>query len=176
MEKITRFEDIPQFTRDGSWQCNYPLDYFVRHINEEVEEQGLQLNPDFQRGHVWTEEQQIAWLEFFLKGGKTGRVIYLNKPSWHRTVSDEDYDDYVCVDGLQRITAIRRFINNEIKVFGSYYNEFTDKLRWINTIELNVNDLKTEKEVLQWYVDMNAGGTPHTSDEIDRVKQMIKKL
>ena len=41
---------------------------------------------------------------------------------------------------------------------------------------LNVNDLKTEKEVLQWYVDMNAGGTPHTNEEIERVKRMIKEL
>ena len=37
-------------------------------------------------------------------------------------------------------------------------------------------DLKTEKEVLQWYVDMNAGGTPHTNEEIERVKSMIKEL
>lgn len=41
---------------------------------------------------------------------------------------------------------------------------------------LNVNDLKTEKEVLQWYVDMNAGGTIHASDEIERVKKMIQEL
>ncbi len=41
---------------------------------------------------------------------------------------------------------------------------------------LNVNDLKTEKEVLQWYVDMNAGGTPHTSEEIEKVKRMIEQL
>lgn len=25
---------------------------------------------------------------------------------------------------------------------------------------LNINDLKTRKEVLQWYIDMNFGGTP----------------
>ena len=41
---------------------------------------------------------------------------------------------------------------------------------------LNVNDLKSEKEVLQWYVDMNAGGTPHSSEEIDRVIKMIQVL
>ena len=28
------------------------------------EEMGLELNPDFQRGHVWTEQQQIAFLEY----------------------------------------------------------------------------------------------------------------
>lgn len=42
--------------------------------------------------------------------------------------------------------------------------------------ERKYNDLKTEKEVLQWYIDMNAGGTQHTSDEIQRVKDMISKL
>lgn len=41
---------------------------------------------------------------------------------------------------------------------------------------LNVNNLKSEKEVLQWYIDMNAGGTPHTSKEIERVKKMIGEL
>lgn len=176
MNKITRFEDIPQFTRDGAWQCDYPLNHLVKFINEEIKEQGLQLNPNFQRGHVWTEEQQIAWLEFFLRGGKTSRVIYFNKPSWHRNVPDGEYDDYVCVDGLQRLTAIQRFVNNEIKVFGSYYNEFTDRIGVRHNIKLNVNDLKTEKEVLQWYVDMNTGGTIHTDDEINKVKQMIAEL
>lgn len=45
-----------------------------------------------------------------------------------------------------------------------------------HTIKLNVNDLKTEREVLQWYIDMNAGGTPHTTEEIDRVKKLINDL
>lgn len=34
-----------------------------------------------------------------------------------------------------------------------------------------MNDLKTEKEVLQWYIDMNSGGTPHSNMEIERVKE-----
>lgn len=85
--------------------------------------------------------------------------------------------DYVCVDGLQRITAAQKFIHNEIKVFGSYFDEYEDKMRLANnTLILNVNDLKSEREVLQWYIDMNAGGTPHTTEEIERVKKLINKL
>ena len=179
MEKITRFKDIPQFTSDGCYQVNYPIMSLVKYIEEEVDTMGLQLNPDFQRGHVWTEEQQIAWLEYHFRGGKSGNTIYLNNPFWHsvREAKDAEYKDYVCVDGLQRITAAQRFIHNEIKVFGSYYNEFEDGMRILpQMMILNVNDLKTEKEVLQWYVDMNAGGTPHTNEEIERVKKMIKEL
>lgn len=177
MNKIMRFSDIPKFTRDGSWQADFDFKYLMKFIDERIKNDGLQLNPKFQRGHVWTEDQQVKWLEFFLRGGKTSRVIYLNKPDWHGSVPEGAYNDFVCVDGLQRLTAIRRFINGEITVFGSYIHEFEDEMSLINdTIKVNINDLKSEKEVLQWYVDMNTGGTPHTNEEIERVKKMIAEL
>ena len=171
--KITRFKDIPQFTADGSWQADFDFNYLVKFINSNIEEEGLELNPDFQRGHVWTEEQQIKWIEFFLRGGKTGNIIYLNKPDWMGTVPEGAYNDFVCVDGLQRITAIQRFMKNEIPVFGSYYNEFEDSVRLAQTIKVNINNLKSKKEVLQWYIDMNSGGTPHSDEEIARVRSLI---
>lgn len=172
--KITRFSDIPRFTRDGNYIVDYSIHSLVKWIEDEQTEAGLQLCPDFQRGHVWTEKQQIAYVEFFLRGGKTGRTLYFNCPSWYRPVPKGDYDEYVCVDGLQRITAITRFVHNEIKVFGSLYNEYQDSPRVIqDTMRVNINDLKTRNEVLQWYIDMNAGGTPHSKDEIERVRAMI---
>lgn len=179
MNKIFRFKDIPQFTSDGSYQVNYPLTSLVKYIEEEVSAMGLQLNPEFQRGHVWSEEQQTAWLEYHLRGGKSGNTIYFNNPFWKsaREPKPSEYRDYVCVDGLQRITAAQRFINNELRVFGTYFKEFEDRIRVLpQTMILNVNDLKSEKEVLQWYIDMNAGGTPHTKEEIERVKRMMENI
>lgn len=176
--KITKFKEIPQFTSEGSYQVNYTLVSLVKYIEEEKEE-GLQLNPEFQRGHVWTEGQQIAWLEYHLRGGKSGNTIFLNNPFWRslKNPNKNEYKDYVCVDGLQRITAAQKFVHNDIKVFGSYYKEFEDNIRVLpQMINLNVNNLKTEKEVLQWYVDMNEGGTPHDDREIERVKKMIREL
>lgn len=170
-----RFADIPQFTRTGSWECHFDVERLVRYIEELEKEEGLQLNPDFQRGHIWTEEQQIAFMEYFFRGGKSGTTIYLNKPDWQSAGTVDGYNDFVCVDGLQRITAVKRFINNEIPVFGTYYREFEDKPRMLQCFKVNVNDLKTEKEVLQWYIDMNSGGTPHTAEEIERVKRLMGK-
>ena len=174
MTKITRFQDIPQFTPPGQWECDYDLPYLIKFIDELIEGRGvkqkLEINPDFQRGHVWTEAQQIAWVEFFLKGGKTRRVIYLNNPGWQGSYKG----DFVLVDGLQRLTAARRFLNNEIRVFGSLFNEYTDKMRMTCvTMKLNVNTLKTRKEVLKWYIDMNSGGTPHSSEEIRKVEALL---
>ena len=64
-----KFKDIPQLTRAGTSQVNMPLWYIPDTIRnwEENEYYKLQLNPKFQRGHVWTEEQQIAYVEFLLR-------------------------------------------------------------------------------------------------------------
>lgn len=178
MNKITRFRDIPQLTRFGNWQINISLADLPYQIKkwQEDEYYNLQLNPKFQRGHVWTEQQQISYIEFVLRGGKPARTIYFNKPSWGGVSPSTQYDEFVCVDGLQRVTAVLKFINNEIKVFGSCYKEFKDHLPSNAELLFNVNNLQTEKEVLRWYVDMNAGGTPHSNDEIERVKRMIQEI
>jgi uncharacterized protein with ParB-like and HNH nuclease domain len=168
-----KFSEIPQFTRHGSWECDFSLDHFAVEIGRMTTEDGLQLNPDFQRGHVWTEAQQIGYVEFLLKGGKTARVVYLNNPNWHNRA--DGYKEFVCVDGLQRITAVTRFVNNEIPAFGHLFNEFEDTPRLMqNTMRINVNDLKTRREVLQWYIDFNSGGTVHTDDEINKVRALLE--
>lgn len=171
-----RFKDIPQLTSEGSYQVNMELKYAVKNIKEWIEDNyyKLQLNPDFQRGNVWTEKQQISYIEYLLRGGKSARVIYFNKPSWQGT-RIFNYDDFVVVDGLQRLTAVMKFVNNELKVFGYYLNEFEDKLPRDIDLLFNINNLKTKKEVLQWYLDMNSGGTVHSQDELDKVKKMINE-
>lgn len=159
------FRDLPKFTRVGTYEVSWEFKYFIEWLNDEIKE-GLNLCPDFQRGHVWTEEQQVAFIEYFLMGGQTG-VLYFNAPHW-----PDDTKNYVCVDGLQRITAFQRFYNDEIKAFGHYYSEFEG--RPDGWIKVNVNNLKTRKEVLHWYIEMNSGGTPHTKEEIDRVKKLLE--
>lgn len=169
-----RFCDIPQFTSSGRYNVDMSMEFLIKQIDMWIEEEGLQLNPDFQRGHVWTGDQQVKYIEHVLRGGRSGRNLYFNCPSWLKSNYKGIYRDFVCVDGLQRITAIRRFLNNEIAVFGQYYTEFegvTDLVR--HGMHVNVNDLQSRKDVLQWYIEMNEGGTPHTKAELARVKRMI---
>ena len=46
-----------------------------------------------------------------------------------KTYSANEYNDFVCVDGLQRITAAVRYMKGEIKVFGKYtVNDFEDSI------------------------------------------------
>ena len=43
------------------------------------------------------------------------------------------------------------------------------------SMAIHINDLQSEKDVLQWYLEMNSGGTPHTQEELDRVKLLLQK-
>lgn len=177
-----KIKDLPQLTKEGDWEVTFSLESLVKNITQF--ENGidctkpLQMNPDFQRGHVWSEEQQIKYIEALLiNGAKNARTIYLNSPSWNNIGDFSDrYDDFVCVDGLQRYTAIKRFVNNEIKAYGYYLSEFEDNkiFRRKHFIRLNVNNLKSKKEVLKWYLEINTNGTPHTKEEIERVKNLLE--
>lgn len=168
-----RWEDIPQLTSWGSYEVQYGLfEDFIRHIESEEAEYYLELNPDFQRGHVWTEQQQVSYIEYVISGGKTGTIL-LNAYDWPQV---KKRGDYVCVDGLQRITAIKKFYHNEIKAFSHYYSEFEGKLPFLKySIPVNVNNLKTREEVLKWYIELNSGGTPHTVEEIEKVRDLLRK-
>lgn len=172
---MPRFRDIPQFTRDGNYRVDVSWEYLEEQLkswNNPEHGEVLEMVPDFQRGHVWTEEQQIRYIEFQLRGGNSGRTIYWNNPSWNRNWNKPTQ----LVDGLQRLTAVLRFLRNEIPAFGHFRREYTDKTDIIrNRFEFVVNDLQTRAEVLQWYIDLNTGGAIHTSEEIEKVRTLLEQ-
>lgn len=166
-----RFQDIPQFP-----QSNYMVDVPWKSLENTLALLGegtvLELNPVFQRGHVWTEAQQVAWLEYQLRGGPSGKDIYFNCPTWQGR--ERKQAPVVLVDGLQRITALQRFLRDELRVFCHVFSEYTDNLRMTqHTLKFHVASLATEAEVLRWYLGFNAGGTPHTPAEITRVQALL---
>ncbi|MDF7815295.1 DUF262 domain-containing protein [Hymenobacter sp. YC55] len=176
-----KFSDIPQRIGGGAYQCNMPLEDLDGWLTRREQDSYylLQLNPDFQRGHVWTKAQQSAYLEYFLTGGKSGLTIYFNKPSWQAATNEpRAYDEFVCVDGLQRLSALRGFMRGEVAAFGQLLADFGQPIRQARNSEslvFNINNLQTRAEVLTWYLQMNAGGTPHTSTEIARVQQLLEQ-
>ena len=142
---------------------------------------GVELNPDFQRGHVWTDEQQLSFIENVLRRivDDSGLTIRFNCPSWrNERSSDSDVEDQlVCLDGLQRLNAIRRFIGGEIKPFGIEPGQLPRRilLREL-TLTIKVYDFQYRKELLKFYLDINGGGTPHSQNELSRVRAMLEEL
>ncbi len=164
-----RYEDITQFTRGANYKVTIPWSYLESGLGSYLE-QGLDLDPDFQRAHVWTREQQIRYVEYILRGGISGRDIYTNCAGWMRSFSGP----FVLVDGKQRLQAVRLFLAGEIPAFDHFIGEYNGKPNTAqHYFNWHVNDLETRAEVLQWYIDLNAGGVLHTDEEIDRVRRLL---
>jgi hypothetical protein len=166
-------------------QYNYAVDWHLDHIEDSLEHYresyGLDLSPEFQRGHVWTMEQRIKFVEYILKGGKIYAPIIFNSPAFagHRHHKDSDLDETVIiVDGLQRLTTMRMFMHNEVGVFGGYKLNDFDNPKLITRgfhFRVAVNTLQTRKELLQFYIELNEGHIAHSSEEIARVKGLLNK-
>ena len=120
---------------------------------------------------MWTNGQAVAFVEFVLRDGSGSRDIRFNCPGWS---SKGKCGPMAIVDGKQRLTACMRFLSNEIPAFGLYYRQFKGRIGMLTGLTFLVNDLPTRAEVLQWYLDINTGGTVHTNSEIRKVRALLR--
>lgn len=166
-----KFRDIPQMTQ-AHYAVHVSWSYLQAWLADH-EKIAFDMDPPYQRGYVWTEEQKTAYLEYILKGGISGRDIFWNCPGWMRGFEGP----LELVDGKQRISAVLDFFSNKVKVFGHYYKEFEDSLRITDAVFIfHVNNLTNKKDIVQWYLDMNTGGSVHTEKDLQPAYEMMKEL
>lgn len=134
--------------------------------------------PDYQRGHVWTDDQCARFVGFLAEGGEAPS-IYVQRWPIETGLSDE------ILDGLQRITAIRRFLDGEVPM------ELTDGTRvYLRDLDAESQRLlvgnagpslvlqyvlyEKRADVLRFYLRINRGGTVHADSEIARVGELLR--
>ena len=177
--------DIVRPLRKSVYAVQQPIlmiERTLRQLDEDARGQGgsLQLNPDFQRGHVWDQPRQIAFLESVIRGVAPMNIRF-NCANWDMKMVDKDCDmnpdDIVCVDGLQRLTALRDFVAGKFKVFDRYTikdlenTPFSFKRMQANWT-MEIFDIKSRKDLLNFYLDINRGGVVHTEEELARVEAL----
>lgn len=165
---------------------NHRIKYIDRFVRELEDEAVLNLNPEFQRGITWTEDQQTKFMESVLRGFSSHEtnIIRLNDPTlakmhnnYHSELSDLPRET-ICIDGLQRFTAMQRYMHKELKPFGLSFDEIESTYYGVLAQGLNFTvawyDFQFEADVIEFYEALNWGGTPHSESEKNRI-QPIKK-
>lgn len=176
--------DIIPYTGSVSYEVDMGGRALQKFIEDQALEEGIDLDPDFQRGHVWNPKNQTRYIEHLLRGGTTSRTLIWNCPGYDQPSSlAQDTDaprEMVIVDGKQRLTAILGFMKNEVPVFGGrVFSDFdeqsqreilspTGRLR----VHMAVHALTRRRELLQLYIELNEGAIAHSPEEIERVKAL----
>lgn len=135
----------------------------------------MNLNPDYQRGHVWSKEQSEDFMGHILEGGACPAFII-----HEGDFSKDDYENEM-VDGQQRARAILGWFDGDIGARLSdgrmvWHKDCTPAedrmIRMGITVPVTLGrwDRKTR---LRLYLRLNRGGTVHSNEEIQRVREML---
>ncbi|WP_199031385.1 DUF262 domain-containing protein [Ralstonia sp. ASV6] len=157
------------------------VESFLANLSRDMASMGgtLELDPDFQRGHVWTDEQRVQYVQSLLRGCAP-RSILFNCPGWNaeKELGDIPAHTFQCIDGLQRLTAVRKFMAGEFRVFGDVSAEDLKGTPFAPsryTLKMSVFEFANRRDLLQYYLDLNSGGTVHSAEEIQRVRKLRDK-
>lgn len=85
-----------------------PYDYSIRQLVGEIENGGIRLDVEYQRQYVWDD-------------GKASRLIeslLLNVPIPVVYVAEDEDFSFEVIDGLQRLTTLRRYLADEFALTG----------------------------------------------------------
>lgn len=158
---ITSKDDL----RDYEVLCsdeNFSIDYFIKSDK-------FVIHPIFQRHFVWNSQQKSQLIETILTG-LIMPVIYVYQ--------EVDSNKLLVIDGQQRLTTIKKFINNEFKLTGLqknflngfYYYDLPDKYKnrinnyTIRTVKIfNVN---SNEVLFSLFKRFNTGATRLNSQEL----------
>ncbi|WP_258180913.1 DUF262 domain-containing protein [Shewanella algae] len=85
-------------------QARYPLNSISAMVNDD----GYKMNPEYQRRHRWSNAKRSELIE----------SLIMNVPLPPIFLYEYDYSCYEVMDGLQRLTAISSFYDNEFPLEG----------------------------------------------------------
>lgn len=153
----------------------------MRSLKARVEDPAdpLNLHPDYQRSRAWTDDQCAKFIGFLLEGG-TAPPLWVQRWKYDTGLPDE------MLDGLQRATAVLRFLNNEVpfETIGGvrmYLRDMSERDQRLicshaggPTLTVRYVQYENRADVLRFYLRLNRGGTPHSDAEIERVQELLR--
>ena len=152
--------------------------FSIKFIEEMIENGDIDFTPDFQRNFVWNSIQKSKLIESLL--------LRIPLPIFY--FAEDKEGRLTIVDGLQRLTTIKEFMNNEFPlnyleylnegVRGRYYKSNPEKkqegidakyYRWFNMSQFAVNVIDPSspyKVKYDIFRRINTGGRPLNNQEI----------
>lgn len=150
--------------------------FSLRLISDMIDDNDIDLSPDFQRHFVWNSAQKSRLIESIL--------LRIPLPMFY--FSEDNEGRITIVDGLQRLTTIKEFMDNKFPLRnleyledscgGKYYQSEGKKvgldakyLRWFNQTQFSVNVIDPSsppKVKYDIFRRINTGGKPLNNQEI----------
>ncbi len=148
-------------------------DYELPYLEAGLANWRVDTSPLYQRGHVWTEEQRQSFLGYWLQGGKVPTLWVWDPPE----IAHLDHHTEL-IDGKQRLSALLGWWHDEVpaNIDGRliFARDTNRRFRIHHSIHLTFVKLPTRADVIRFYLRLNGGGTPHSPEELARVRKLLE--
>ncbi|XOK61583.1 DUF262 domain-containing protein [Paenibacillus elgii] len=149
----------------------FPIDYPFETLVDRVGKGSLKLNPDFQRKYKWNLENEEKTSRFI-----ESCLMRIPLPACYFAENEEK--KHIVIDGVQRITTIKRFLNDEFalegltafkELEGKKFSELGEFMEDLNSYTIRCIVLRNDnsKELIQdIFARLNQGAVELTDQEI----------
>lgn len=131
--------------------------------------------PEFQRGYVWTDDQVSRLIQSIALGLPVASIIVCPVET---SVSTGPYGNNYLIDGLQRCSAIDKFVNQGFNLTNVCIPELAGKtikdidfhLHFLQVGVTCVNKKMTEKEAKDFFILINESTTKMDEQHLESIK------
>ena len=132
---------------------------------------GINMDPEYQRGYVWSQEDKELYIDSIFEGRDLGKFVF--------AVTGYKKPIFEIVDGKQRLNTIIEFYEGRLKYKGILFHElsFTDRNKFtegnmISVLELgNLDKPATLKYKLECFFFFNSGGVVMDKKFLNNLKE-----
>lgn len=155
------------------------VDTDLSKIYRKYAEEEIDLNPEYQRGLVWTDKQKQEYILAILKQRAKITPVIIEKLTEQGTVL------YEILDGKQRLTALFDYIDNKYPLqTGEYFKDLSAKdINVITQTRVSYTRITSYNECdvsldfkLAYFLEINALGTKITDEHIEKIENKLKEL
>lgn len=137
---------------------------------------GINMNPKYQRGYEWTQEDRELLIDSIFSNIDIGKIALVHKNHEYYTETGFTYE---ILDGKQRVKAIIDFYENRFPYRGKYYNDLSleDQLEFKEfPLGTAILDNPSDELVLRSFIMLNTTGKSIDKEHINKIKEQLANL
>lgn len=134
---------------------------------------GIDMDPEYQRGYVWTEADKQYLLESVFVNADIGKFVLANRTEWKPGLPM-----YEIVDGKQRLITLVDFFEGRLPYQGYFFEDLGSKDRnaFLNHL-ISYAEIKgaSHEDILRYFLFLNRGGKQMDVKHLEKVEKMLKE-
>jgi hypothetical protein len=147
-------------------------------INMYFNKHGIDFEPEYQRGNVWSLEKKVELIDSIFKNVDIGKFAVISRP-WgpdgNKPLTPKLWE---MLDGKQRLTAIIDFFTNQFSYKGKYYDDLSPHDRYHfkhYSAAIAETENLTKAQKYRYFLKLNTTGTPQDPEHMKKVTDMLAK-